>query len=115
MRTPSTLNPKQFAMAPLKTPENNEINYLEADINYTIFHLNDGKKIVSSFTLKKYETDIHLAGFLRVHKSFLLNPNSIINYKQEGKKATIELSNGTKVQVSRRKIGLIRKFFNTSM
>jgi DNA-binding LytR/AlgR family response regulator len=100
-------------MTPLKTPKNNEITYLEADINYTIFHLNDGKKIVSSFTLKKYESDSRLAGFLRVHKSFLLNPNSIVEYKQEGKKATVKLSNGKNVQVSRRKIGLLRAFINT--
>lgn len=102
-------------MTPLKTPEHNEITYLEADINYTIFHLKDGKKMVSSFTLKKYESDSRLAGFLRVHKSFLLNPNAIIEYKQEGKKATVKLSNGKKVQVSRRKIGLMKNFLNHSL
>jgi DNA-binding LytR/AlgR family response regulator len=97
-------------MIALKTPENNEINYLEADINYTIFHLYDGKKIVSSFTLKKYEADSRLTGFLRVHKSFLLNPDSIVDCKKVGKKATVELIDGKKVQVSRRKIGLVEAF-----
>ncbi len=99
----------------LKTPENNEINYLEADINYTIFHLNDGKKVVSSFTLKKYEGEYRHAGFLRVSKSFLLNPDSILHCEQIGKKATIELSNGRKVQVSRRKIGLIKGFLDANV
>ena len=99
-------------MIALKTPQNNEITYLEADVNYTIFHLNDGKKIVSSFTLKKYATDSRMAGFLRVHKSFLLNPDSIVNCEQEGRKTTIELRNGQKVQVSRRKIGLVQSFIN---
>ena len=100
-------------MTRLKTPENKEISYLEADINYTIFHLHDGKKLVSSFTLKKYETDFRLAGFLRIHKSFLLNPAFIANCEQNGKKATVELSNGQKVQVSRRKIGLIKNYIST--
>lgn len=99
-------------MTPLKTPENKEITYLEADVNYTIFHLKNGKKIVSSFTLKKYESDYRYAGFLRVHKSFLLNPQHILHCEQIGKKATVELSNGRKVNVSRRKIGLIRNFIN---
>ncbi len=95
-------------MTPLKTPENNQIAYLEADINYTIFHLNDGKKIVSSFTLKKYAEDNRLAGFLRVHKSLLLNPKYITHYEQQGKKASVILSTGQTLQVSRRKINLIK-------
>ncbi len=66
-------------MTRLKTPENKEITYLEADVNYTIFHLNDGKKIVTSFTLKKYEGDNRYTGFLRVSKSCLLNPAYILN------------------------------------
>lgn len=95
-------------MTPFETPQNNEITYLEADINYTIFHLSGGKKIVSSFTLKKYERDIRLAGFLRVHKSFLLNPDFIIHYEQRGKKATIHLSTGKILSVSRRRISHVK-------
>ena len=92
--------------------KNTEINYLEADINYTIFHLNDGKKIISAFTLKKYETDNRLEGFLRVNKSFLLNPDFIKNCEKKGNKTSIELSNGKVVQVSRRKIGLVKGLMN---
>lgn len=95
-------------MTPLKTPENNEITYLEADINYTIFHLKNGTKMVSSFTLKKYETDIQLNGFLRVHKSFLLNPQFIKHFNQNGKKATIQLTNGKTLEVSRRKLSMVK-------
>lgn len=95
-------------MTPLKTPENNEITYLEADINYTIFHLKNGKKIVSSFTLKKYESDIQLNGFLRVHKSYLLNPDFIKNFNQIGKKGTVQLTTGTVLEVSRRKLSMVK-------
>ncbi len=95
-------------MSPLKTPENNEITYLEADINYTIFHLKNGKKIISSFTLKKYETDVQLNGFLRVHKSYLLNPDFIKNFNQIGKKATVQLTTGKILEVSRRKLSMVK-------
>lgn len=94
-------------MTRLKTPNNNEISYLEADINYTIFHLNDGKKIISSFTLKKYETDSRLTGFLRVHKSVLINPDFVKNIVQDGKKATVRMQDGTTLKVSRRKLYLV--------
>lgn len=95
-------------MTPLKTPENNEITYLEADINYTIFHLKNGKKMVSSFTLKKYECDVQLNGFLRVHKSYLLNPDFIKNFNQIGKKATVQLTTGKILEVSRRKMTMVK-------
>ena len=94
-------------MKPLKTPKNNEITYLEAAVNYTIFHLNDGKKVVSSFTLKKYEEDIRLTGFLRVHKSYLLNPEYVKGVEKKGKKASVKMMDGTLLCVSRRKLNLI--------
>ncbi len=103
------MNQDRFAMTPLKTPENNEITYLEADINYTIFHLKNGTKMISSFTLKKYESDIELNGFLRVHKSYLLNPNFIKDFNQVGKKATIQLTTGKVLTVSRRKLNMVKK------
>ncbi len=95
-------------MSRLTYPQNHQIGYLEADINYTIFHLIDGSKVISSFTLKKFEQKYELRAFLRVSKSYLLNPAFIQCCQQEGKKASIELSDGKKVQVSRRKMGLVK-------
>lgn len=97
-------------MNPLKTPKNKEIAYLEADINYTIFHLHDGKKLVSSFTLKRYQEDSRMAGFLRVHKSYLLNPAFVKSVEKEGKTATVTMQDGTSLKVSRRKVPLIAHF-----
>jgi DNA-binding LytR/AlgR family response regulator len=96
-------------MNKLEYPEHETVVYLEADINYTIFHLSDGKKIVSSFTLKKHDKDYCKKGFLRVNKSFLLNPNFIKNYEQEGKIAYISLINGTQIPVSRRRRCFVKK------
>lgn len=91
------------------TPHETEISYLQADVNYTIFHLSDGKKIVSSFTLKKYENDSRLSGFLRVSKSYLVNPDFIENIAKEGKKAKVTLLSGKEILVSRRKKYLVEK------
>ncbi len=95
-------------------PNANIIIYLEADINYTIFHLKDGKRIISSATLKRHASDQRLAGFVRVHKSFLLNPKFIENYEQKGKKASVLLANGETVGVSRRKINMVKEKLVTS-
>lgn len=88
-------------------PQNTEIAYLEADINYTIFHLKDGKKIVSSTTLKKHEEEYSRFDFLRINKSSLVNPTYIKTVEKKGKKAKITLLSGTEITVSRRKISLI--------
>ena len=73
-------------MLRLKSPPNFEINYLQADVNYTIFHLHDGKKIMSSFTLKKFEHDSRLSTFPRDNKSILLNPNFVQKLKKKASK-----------------------------
>lgn len=95
-------------MKTLENIQSTNIIYLEADINYTTYHLIDGRKIVSSFTLKKYEQKQELGTFLRVSKSYLLNPDFIKNCQKKGKKTSVELSNGKIVQVSRRKVGLVK-------
>lgn len=99
-------------MRTLEAIQSTNIIYLEADINYTTYHLNDGRKIVSSFTLKKYEQKQELGAFLRVNKSYLLNPDFIKNCQKKGKKTSIELSNGKVVEVSRRKVGLVKGLIN---
>lgn len=63
----------------MKTLENlrsTHIIYLKADLDYTTYHLIDGRKNVSSFTLKKYEQKQELGAFFRVSKSCLINPVS---------------------------------------
>lgn len=99
-------------MKALETIQSTNIIYLEADINYTTYHLIDGRKVVSSFTLKKYEQKQELGTFLRVNKSYLLNPDFIKNCEKKGNKTSIELSNGKIVQVSRRKVGLVKGLIN---
>ena len=88
--------------------KNEEIVYLEADVNYTIFHFYDGKKIIMPTTLKRNADNENLRHFLRVHRSFLLNPQYIIGLRKEGKKVSIQMINGKELSVSRRKKPLIK-------
>ncbi|GAB3515647.1 LytR/AlgR family response regulator transcription factor [Emticicia fontis] len=88
--------------------ENMEIVYLEADINYTIFHYYNGKKTISPTTLKQNAGKENLRHFLRVHRSFLLNPEYITGLRREGKKVSIQMINGKELSVSRRKKPVIR-------
>lgn len=79
-----------------------DILYLEAESCYTIFHLNDEKKITSAKTISEYEEIIDDISFIRVHKSFVININYIKEYIK-GDGGYVLLSNGQHIEVSRRK------------
>ncbi len=53
------------------------IVYLSAESNYCNITMSDGKSILSSKTLKFYETLLIDKGFLRVHSGFLINLNRV--------------------------------------
>ena len=98
-----------------KYPAKEEIIYLKSNSNYTIYYLQNGETFISSKTLKQTETNLQLMSFLRVNKSYLLNPDFINNISKEGNKITVKLKNGTQVSVSRRKVielkDNLKKFF----
>ena len=72
----------------------------ESDNNYTTFFLMHGRKFVSSKTLKEYDELLTEYQFLRVHQSHLVNPAFIKEYTQKG---MLEMTDGSRVPVSRRK------------
>lgn len=74
------------------------ILYCQADDNYTNIFLIDGKKLVSK-TLKYFEEILKPSGFARVHKSYLVNVNAVVEYRK-GKGGSVLLSNGKEVLVS---------------
>jgi len=79
-----------------------DIIYCEADGAYTYFYLLEDKKICVSRPLSDYELLLGEAGFLRIHKSFLVNLNHTREYRR-GEGGTVILSNGAELFVSRRK------------
>lgn len=53
------------------------IVHIEADNSYSIFHLTDNRKIVSTKSIKEYELMLQDKGFFRVHKSHIVNLNFV--------------------------------------
>jgi len=77
-----------------------EIIRLEADGNYTYIHKTGEKSFYSAKTLKEYDEILFGSNFLRVHRSHLVNIDHIVSYDKQG---SISMSDGSVVEVSRRK------------
>jgi DNA-binding LytR/AlgR family response regulator len=52
-----------------------DVILLKGDINYTIFYLENGKQKIVAHPIKFFEPYLETHGFLRIHRSFLINPN----------------------------------------
>ncbi len=81
-----------------------EIIRLEGEINYTWFHFSNRKPLLISKTLKEYEDILNDHGFLRIHKSHLINKVHVVNYTANG---TLTLSDRSQVDISRRRKEII--------
>ena len=78
------------------------IMYLEASNNYTILHCINNKKLTVSTPLSEYEQFLKNYNFYRIHHSYIVNKDFIINYlNSEGDE--VELTNLQRIPVSRRK------------
>jgi two-component system LytT family response regulator len=88
---------KGFAILKLE-----DIIYCEAEKNYTIIHLKDKKNIIVSRPLLEYENILEGTTFLRIHRTFLINLQHVTEYHR-GEGGVIIMSNGTEVEISRRK------------
>jgi len=75
------------------------ILYLIGEDNYTTIFLNNNIKKVISKTLKNYEEILEPHGFMRIHKSSLINLTQI----KEVKPLEVIMSNGQTIKVSRRR------------
>lgn len=77
-----------------------EIVRCEGVNNYTHFYFKEKKTLLISKTLKEFEDILCDHGFVRVHKSHLVNINEIERMDKEG---VLWLNNGTSIIVSRRR------------
>ncbi|HMQ08841.1 MAG TPA: LytTR family DNA-binding domain-containing protein [Saprospiraceae bacterium] len=86
----------------IKWVELHQITRLEAEGNYTYFHLTHGEKILITRTLKEYDLMLNDKGFMRVHQSHLINKEHIQAYvKSEG--GYLLMNDGSRIPVSTRK------------
>jgi two-component system LytT family response regulator len=90
-------------MLAVKLPSPQDILFLRGDINYTEFHLVNGKKVVSSTTLLRHQEK--LDGFLRVSRKYLVNPEYITEIENRHGVRQVLMLNGERIAVARRRKG----------
>lgn len=73
---------------------------LAGDGNYTKIVLLDGSTLLSTKTLSTYEEVLKVAGFIRVHKSFIINK---IHLKQVTKQYVLLTNYSVPIPISRRR------------
>ena len=78
-----------------------DILRLEADSSYTHIHLAGKKPFLSSKTLRHFEEMLEEFGFIRTHKSHLVNPKYITRISNDS--SFVLLTDGSQVEISRRK------------
>lgn len=93
MKLTLTVGDRTYFIAPM------EVSHCIADDNYTELRLADGRHFISARTLKDYEEMLAPLGFLRVHRSALVNRGNISHVDQ----VHVVLKGGVRVEMSRRK------------
>ena len=79
-----------------------DIVVCEAAKNYTVIHLQQAKRITVCRPLLEYEELLAGAGFVRVHRTYLINLHHLQEY-QRGNGGIVVMSNGVEIEVSRRR------------
>jgi len=74
----------------------------ESSVNYTKFIINKASSLLVTKTLKEYDELLSTHGFIRIHKSHLVNINFVKKYIK-GDGGWVEMYDGSKIEVSRRK------------
>jgi two-component system LytT family response regulator len=90
------------SMEGLQFVPTDDIIYLEANSNYTIFYIVGNRKITAARTLKDFEDMLPASLFIRIHHSYLINKNGIEKYIK-GDGGQVVMKNGVVLDVARRK------------
>jgi two-component system, LytTR family, response regulator len=100
-----TSGPMKLCIPSLKgfqVVELEEVLYAEAAGNYTNFYFIDQRSVCTSKPIHEYEELLADSGFVRIHKSCLLNLLHVKEYVR-GEGGSIKISGGQELEVSRRK------------
>ncbi|MBC6994643.1 LytTR family DNA-binding domain-containing protein [Neolewinella lacunae] len=87
--------------------EASEIIYCEGVEGYTRFHLKNGKTRLSAYSIGHYLRMLEPFNFFAIHRSFLVNHHHVVSYANSG---VLDLSNGTQLEVSRRRRGPVKEW-----
>jgi two-component system LytT family response regulator len=81
----------------------------EANVNYTIFYLVDGSKIIASKSMRQFEKLLTASNFFRIHKSDMINLEHIRSYSRASG-GVVVMDDNSELSISRTfKLGLIAK------
>jgi DNA-binding LytR/AlgR family response regulator len=72
----------------------------ESDVNYSIFHLVDGSKVIASRTMRQFENVLASINFLRIHKSHIINLKHIKSYSKASG-GVVVMSDNSELSISR--------------
>jgi DNA-binding LytR/AlgR family response regulator len=88
-----------------------EILYLKAESNYTSFKLKSGRSLLSCKTLSHYELLLSNQGFIRTHKTFLINLATVVQIDKRNNKVILE--GNEQVDISKSKKPLVCEIFKS--
>lgn len=94
-----------FEVVPIRS-----VLYCEAEDNFTRFHFDDRKDLLICRTLKHYEDVLRPHSFLRIHRSYLINPEYVVRYSK-GKGGFVTMKNNKELEVSPNKKSDFMDFF----
>jgi len=83
-----------------------EIVRLEARSNYTQIYFSNHHPMITSRVLKEYEALLEPHGFLRTHRSHLVNKNMVVEVDSKGK---LVMQDQSTAEISRRKKNKVMK------
>jgi two-component system LytT family response regulator len=75
------------------------ILYCEAEDNFTRFHFESGPPLLICRTLKYFDDILKDSKFIRIHRSYLINPEYVIRYSK-GKGGFVTMKNNKELEVS---------------
>ncbi|MBC7935334.1 MAG: response regulator transcription factor [Rhizobacter sp.] len=87
-----------------------QIVRLEGESNYTRFYFTEKKPMLTSKTLKEFEEILTTHGFVRIHKSHLVNKKHITNLSGDG---ILTMADKSKVEISRRRRAEVAGFLKS--
>ena len=113
MMNPSSASQSAFAGQMLRLFSRNEIHHvpvthiirLEAESNYTYIYLVNHKKFFMANVLSTYESILAPLGFIRTHRSHLVNPMYV---------QTLQIT-GEMVMVSRRRKKMVKNLLDAGL
>ena len=85
-----------------------QIIFLKGDVNYTSFHFQSQRRTIIAHPLKHFEPDLLPWGFLRIHRSHIVNSRFVKNINLS--ENTLTLIDGTVLRVARRRVKEISGF-----